>query len=66
MRRRGDLAVNPPCSHLAVTANAMPHRLATYLAGGMDGHIAKPIQAHRLFEVLQQALDANDELRAVA
>jgi len=51
----------PRTSILALTANAMPHQLATYLAGGMDGHIAKPIQAARLFEALQAVLDAKED-----
>jgi signal transduction histidine kinase/AmiR/NasT family two-component response regulator len=42
---------------LALTANAMPHQVAEYLAAGMDGHIAKPIEAGRLFEALSLAVD---------
>jgi signal transduction histidine kinase/CheY-like chemotaxis protein len=55
-----------PTPILALTANAMPHQLATYLAGGMDGHIAKPIEAERLFEALQAVLDAKEDLSDVA
>jgi signal transduction histidine kinase/CheY-like chemotaxis protein len=46
---------------LALTANAMPHQVAAYLAAGMDGHIAKPIEALRLFEALQAVVDASDD-----
>ena len=43
---------------IALTANVMSHQLADYIAAGMDGHIAKPIEAARLFEALEAALDA--------
>ncbi len=45
---------------LALTANAMPHQIAEYLAAGMDGHIAKPIEASRLFEALSLAIDGDE------
>ncbi|MFZ5669193.1 MAG: ATP-binding protein [Pseudomonadota bacterium] len=45
---------------LALTANAMSHQIAEYLAAGMDGHVAKPIEVSRLIEALQAAL-ADDE-----
>ena len=41
---------------IALTANAMSHQIATYTAAGMDSHIAKPIDARRLFQVLEQTL----------
>jgi signal transduction histidine kinase len=41
---------------IALTANAMAHQVADYLAAGMDGHVAKPIEAAKLFEALQMAL----------
>ena len=40
---------------IALTANAMSHQVEQYLAAGMDGHVAKPIQAAELFEVLTRA-----------
>ena len=43
---------------IALTANAMSHQVAEYLAAGMDGHVAKPIDARALFETLEQVLDA--------
>ena len=46
---------------LALTANAMPHQVAEYLAVGMDGHIAKPIETLRLFEALQAVVAADDD-----
>ncbi|HEX4196679.1 MAG TPA: ATP-binding protein [Caulobacteraceae bacterium] len=52
---------------IALTANAMSHHVADYLAAGMDDHVAKPIEAGRLFEALQTAVDAQDnEAAAVA
>jgi signal transduction histidine kinase/ActR/RegA family two-component response regulator len=41
---------------IALTANAMSHQVSEYLDAGMDGHVAKPIEAARLFEALQSAL----------
>jgi len=42
---------------VALTANALSHQVADYLAAGMDAHIAKPIEAAKLFEVLQAVLE---------
>jgi signal transduction histidine kinase/AmiR/NasT family two-component response regulator len=41
---------------VALTANAMSHQIEAYLAAGMDGHVAKPIDAASLFEALRLAL----------
>jgi signal transduction histidine kinase/ActR/RegA family two-component response regulator len=41
---------------IALTANAMSHQIAAYAAAGMDNHVAKPIDAKRLFQVLEQTL----------
>jgi CheY-like chemotaxis protein len=41
---------------VALTANAMNHQIADYVAAGMDGHVAKPIEASRLFDAIAQAL----------
>ena len=45
---------------VALTANAMSHQVAEYRACGMDGFVAKPIEAARLFAALQQALDESE------
>jgi signal transduction histidine kinase/FixJ family two-component response regulator len=37
---------------VALTANAMAHQVAEYVAAGMDGHLAKPIEIRALFEML--------------
>ncbi len=41
---------------VALTANAMTHQIADYVAAGMDDHVAKPIEASRLFGALENAL----------
>jgi CheY-like chemotaxis protein len=46
---------------IALTANAMNHQIAEYRQVGMDGHIAKPIEARALFEVLANMAPAADE-----
>jgi signal transduction histidine kinase len=43
---------------LALSANAMTHQIAEYLAAGMDGHIAKPIHVEDLFAKIEAALAA--------
>ena len=42
---------------IALTANAMTHQVVEYRAAGMDGHVAKPIDAAKLFQSLENALD---------
>ena len=41
---------------IALTANAMTHQVYEYLASGMDGFVAKPIEVERLFAALDAAL----------
>jgi PAS domain S-box-containing protein len=48
---------------IALTANAMTHQIAEYLAAGMDGVVTKPIEVSKLFETLQRALDARPATR---
>ncbi len=45
---------------IALTANAMAHQVGEYLAAGMDDHVAKPIEALRLFEALQRAIELGE------
>jgi CheY-like chemotaxis protein len=40
---------------VALTAHAMPHQVADYLAGGIDLHVPKPVEMTRLKAVLEQA-----------
>ena len=51
---------------VALTANAMSHQIAEYLACGMDGHVAKPIEAAELFAALRLAEPRDDEASAAA
>jgi signal transduction histidine kinase/ActR/RegA family two-component response regulator len=55
---------------LALTANVMNHQLATYVEAGMDGYVAKPIDAAKLFEAViqatQPAMPAEPELLRAA
>ena len=41
---------------VALSANAMTHQVNEYLAAGMDGFVAKPIEVDRLFAALEAAL----------
>ena len=49
---------------IALTANAMSHQVAEYLACGMDGFVAKPIEIGRLFAALRVVLGESDEAPA--
>jgi signal transduction histidine kinase/CheY-like chemotaxis protein len=51
---------------IAMTANAMSHQVAEYLACGMDGHVTKPIEAMKLFQALETALDQGEAARDAA
>jgi CheY-like chemotaxis protein len=46
---------------VALTANAMSHQVAEYLAADMDAHVAKPIEAQKLFEALEGVLEQSEE-----
>jgi CheY-like chemotaxis protein len=51
---------------VALTANAMAHQVEQYITGGMDGHVAKPIQAVELFETLTRAAETPEALAEAA
>ena len=42
---------------MALTANALSHQVEEYLAAGMDGHVAKPIEISKLYEAISRALN---------
>jgi signal transduction histidine kinase/CheY-like chemotaxis protein len=46
---------------IALTANAMSHQVDEYLQAGMDGHLAKPIEAASLFAAIAQAVAASPQ-----
>ncbi len=50
---------------VALTANAMSHQIADYIAAGMDAHVSKPIEAAKLFAAIEQALDLGEGDRGV-
>jgi signal transduction histidine kinase/ActR/RegA family two-component response regulator len=41
---------------IALTANALSHQVEEYLAAGMDGHVAKPIEIAKLYDAIARAL----------
>ena len=51
---------------IAVSANAMTHQLKDYLAAGMDGHVAKPIELAKLSAAMESALTATQASSAAA
>jgi two-component system, sensor histidine kinase len=49
---------------LALSANALTHQVESYLAAGMDGHVAKPIELAKLQAALEQVFAAPAEAPA--
>ena len=43
---------------IALTANVMSHQVETYMAAGMDGFVAKPIDSTKLIEAIEDVLAA--------
>jgi signal transduction histidine kinase/ActR/RegA family two-component response regulator len=41
---------------IAVSANAMAHQVKEYMAVGMDGHVAKPIELTKLHAAIEKAM----------
>jgi signal transduction histidine kinase/AmiR/NasT family two-component response regulator len=63
-RREADQRL-PRTPIIALTANTMSHQIAEYMAAGMDGHIAKPIEADALFQALSSIGDAGEPQTAL-
>ncbi|HEX3919293.1 MAG TPA: ATP-binding protein [Caulobacteraceae bacterium] len=49
---------------LALTANALVHQVEEYLAAGMDGHVAKPIEITKLYDAMSRVLSEPQEAEA--
>jgi len=49
---------------VGLTANAMSHQVAEYLACGMDAVLAKPIEVRKLFEALEGELEEEERSEA--
>jgi signal transduction histidine kinase/AmiR/NasT family two-component response regulator len=43
---------------VALTANALTYQVEEYMAAGMDGHVAKPIEIAKLYEAISTTLNA--------
>lgn len=41
---------------VAVTANALAHQVEDYLAAGMEGHVAKPVEVSKLYSAIEDAI----------
>jgi signal transduction histidine kinase/ActR/RegA family two-component response regulator len=55
--RSAELAERRPRTPiLALTANALVHQVEEYLAAGMDGHVAKPIEISKLYDAMSRVL----------
>jgi CheY-like chemotaxis protein len=65
IRRREAEQRLPRTQIIALTANTMSHQIAEYMAAGMDGHIAKPIEADALFQALSSIGDAGEPQTAL-
>ncbi|HEX3407189.1 MAG TPA: ATP-binding protein, partial [Caulobacteraceae bacterium] len=51
---------------LALTANALVHQVEEYLAVGMDGHVAKPIEISKLYDAMSRVLSDPADAAAAA
>jgi CheY-like chemotaxis protein len=51
---------------VALTANAMDHQVSEYRGVGMDDFVAKPIEAGRLYEAIQAAVEGSHAAAAQA
>jgi signal transduction histidine kinase/NO-binding membrane sensor protein with MHYT domain/AmiR/NasT family two-component response regulator len=61
IRRRESAAQARRTPIIALTANVMQHQLAEYAEAGMDGHVAKPIEAPKLFEAIMAAVEESSD-----
>ena len=66
IRGREQASGRPRTRIIALSANAMAHQVSEYLAAGMDGHVAKPIEAAALYTALRAAAEAADPEQRMA
>lgn len=64
IRRREAAEGRPPTPIVALTANVMTHQVEEYRAAGMTGHVAKPINAERLFVAIACATAETQDVAA--
>ena len=65
--RQKEKASGRPRTHIvALSANAMAHQVSQYLAAGMDGHVAKPIEVSALYNALCAAAETVDPEQRMA
>ncbi len=58
IRAEETLSGRGPIPIVALSANAMSHQVSEYLAAGMTGYVAKPIDISALHDAIRAALDA--------
>lgn len=63
IRAREIAGSRPRTPIIAVTASVMSHETQIYLAAGMDDVVAKPVDAKRLYNALEQSLTQEDPAR---
>ncbi len=51
---------------IALTADVMSYQLAEFQAAGMDAHVAKPVEAARLFEAIEMVLAEREDVAPVS
>jgi CheY-like chemotaxis protein len=55
-----------PTLIVALSANVLNHQVQAYREAGMDGHLAKPIEVGRLFEIIHLAWSRSTEAPALS
>ena len=55
----------PPTPVIALSANVMRHQIDEYLAAGMNGLVAKPIEMHELLRMMEHVLAEQADAEAV-
>ena len=66
IRAAEEVTGRPRTPIIAVSANAMAHQVEEYLAAGMDGHVAKPIELVKLHAAIETALGDHAEAEEMA